>query len=53
MAFRDFGFRDVQAQFGLRFEDLYSTATSLTVRDDFAAFIRDGTAARCVPFTES
>lgn len=54
MAFRDFGFPDVQAQLGLRVEDadLFSAAPPLAVRDDFAAFIRDGAALALANSTE-
>ena len=44
MAFRDFSFPQVQERLGLRIEDadLFSSAPRFPVREDFAAFVRDG-----------
>src|SRR5262245_54102940 len=54
MAYRDFSFPQVQERLGLRVEaaDLFSSAPPLTVREEFAAFVRDGTALALANSTE-
>ena len=54
MASRDFAFRKVQQQLGVRVEDadLTSGAPPFAVREEFAAFIRDGTALALANSTE-
>ena len=54
MAFRDFTFPQVQQQLGVRVEDadLFADTPPFAVRDEFAAFIRDGTALALANSTE-
>ena len=54
MAFRDFAFPQVQDRLGLRVEDtvLFPHAAPFAVRDEFAAFVRDGTALALANSTE-
>jgi hypothetical protein len=54
MAFRDFSFPAVQRELGLstRDEDLYSATPDFPVRDEFAAFLRDGVALAVANSTE-
>jgi hypothetical protein len=54
MAFRDFSFPQVQERLGLRVEDadLFSEAAPFAVREEFAAFVRDGTALALANSTE-
>ena len=54
MAFRDFTFPQVQQQLGVRVEDvdLFADAPPFAVREEFAAFLRDGTALALANSTE-
>src|SRR5271155_3877233 len=54
MAFRDFTLPQIQEKLGLRVEDsdLFSAAPPLAVREEFAAFLRDGTALALANSTE-
>ncbi len=54
MAFRDFSFPQVQADLGLRVEDgdLFSAAPPFPVREEIAAFVRDGVALALANSTE-
>jgi hypothetical protein len=54
MAFRDFSFPEVQHQLGLIVHDadLFSAAPPFAVREDFAAFLRDGVALAVANSTE-
>ena len=54
MAFRDFSFPEVQERLDLRVEDadLFSNAAPLAVREEIAAFVRDGTALALANSTE-
>jgi hypothetical protein len=54
MAFRDFSFPQVQKDLGLTVHDadLYSSAPPFQVREEFAAFIRDGVALAVANSTE-
>jgi hypothetical protein len=54
MAFRDFGFPQVQERLGLRVEDvdLFSATPPVAVREEFAAFLRDGTSLALANSTE-
>jgi hypothetical protein len=54
MAFRDFSFPEVKSQLGLRTQDadLFSSAAPASVREEFAAVIRDGTALALANSTE-
>jgi hypothetical protein len=54
MAFRDFSFPEVQQALGLEIQDadLFSSAPPFTVREEFAAFVRDGVALALANSTE-
>jgi hypothetical protein len=54
MAFRDFSFPQVQERLGLRVEDadLFSDTPPLAVREEIAAFVRDGAALALANSTE-
>lgn len=54
MAFRDFTFPQVQSQLGLRVEDadLFSATPSFAMREEIAAFVRDGVALALANSTE-
>ena len=54
MAFRDFSFPQVQEQLGVRVEDvdLFADTPPLAVREQFAAFLRDGTSLALANSTE-
>ena len=54
MAFRDFGFPQVRDALGLTIDDadLFASAADQPVRDDFAAFLRDGVALAVANSTE-
>src|SRR5262245_22481281 len=54
MAFRDFTFPQVQQRLGLRVEDadLFSAAAPFPVREEIAAFVRDGVALALANSTE-
>ena len=54
MAFRDFTFPQVQEQLGVRVEDvdLFPDTPPLAVREEFAAFLRDGTSLALANSTE-
>ncbi len=54
MAFRDFTFPQVQERLGLRIEDadLFAATPPFPVRDEFAAFVRDGTTLALANSTE-
>lgn len=54
MAFRDFSFPQVQDRLGLRVEDadLFSSVSPFPVREEFAAFVRDGVALALANSTE-
>jgi hypothetical protein len=54
MAFRDFTFPQVQEKLGLRVEDadLFSGTPPMPVREEFAAFLRDGTSLALANSTE-
>ena len=54
MAFRDFTFPQVQYDLGLTIHDadLFSSAPPFAVREDFAAFLRDGVALAAAISTE-
>lgn len=54
MAFRDFSFPEVQQDFGLTLHDadLFAAAPPFPVRDEFAAFLRDGVALAVANSTE-
>jgi hypothetical protein len=54
MAFRDFKFPQVQQDLGLTVNDadLFATASPFPVREDFAAFVRDGVALAIANGTE-
>src|SRR6059058_1353390 len=54
MAFRDFTFPQVQERLGLRVEDadLFSAVPPLAVREEIAAFVRDGVTLALANSTE-
>src|SRR5919205_868181 len=54
MAFRDFSFPQVQQDLGLSVHDadLFSAAPAFAVREEFAAFVRDGVALAVAISTE-
>ncbi len=54
MAFRDFTFPQVQERLGVRVEDadLFSDTSPFAVREEFAAFLRDGTSLALANSTE-